>query len=126
MWSRETRSCDPEMRRALSSLYPAVSRFWAQDVRKSRVIYMEAKKRAIENPESLLVIAIDGSDQSSYGIPYFCQETKNTAKGYKMRMKLIGALVTGRLMHFCTLGSNWECGEDIRERVGEMNPFGQP
>jgi len=76
----------------------------------SRLIYLKAKKVAVEDPASPLVIAIDGSDQSSYGIPYFCQETKTTAKGFKMRMKLIGALVTGRLMHFCTLLNNWECG----------------
>lgn len=39
------------------------------------------------------------------------QETKDTAKGWKMRLKLIGALVNGRLCHFFTIGSNWESGE---------------
>lgn len=38
------------------------------------------------------------------------QETKNTCKGWKLRMKLIGALVTGRLCNFFTIGSNWESG----------------
>ena len=45
----------------------------------------------------MLVIAIDGSDYSSYAAPSFRQETKDTSKGWHMRMKLIGALVTGRM-----------------------------
>lgn len=72
---------------------------------------MAAKMRAITNPEDLLTIAIDGSDQSSYAMPYFLQETKETVKGWKMRMKLIGALVTGRMCMFYTIGSNWESGK---------------
>ena len=88
----------------------------AQDVRKSRDVYMTAKKRAVNEPGEILVIAIDGSDQSSYATPYFSQSTKDTEKGWKLRWKLIGALVTNRLMNVCIIGSNWECGE-MRPRV---------
>lgn len=73
-------------------------------------MYLQAKERARDEPQSLLCIAIDGSDQSSYAAPYFRQETKDTSKGWKMRMKLIGALGTGRMCMFYTILSNWESG----------------
>lgn len=44
-----------------------------QDVARSRGVYLRAKLVAIERPTELLVIAIDGSDQSSYSLPYFKQ-----------------------------------------------------
>ena len=72
---------------------------------------MTAKKRATNEPGEILVIAIDGSDQSSYATPYFSQSTKDTEKGWKLRWKLIGSLVKSRLMHGFTIGSNWECDE---------------
>lgn len=34
---------------------------------------MAAKLRALQRPDEILVIAIDGSDQSSYSVPYFMQ-----------------------------------------------------
>ena len=74
---------------------------------------MAAKQLALTHPDKLLCIAIDGSDQSSYAMPYLPQETKNTCKGWKMRMKLIGSLVTGRCCHFFTLAANWETGETL-------------
>ena len=83
----------------------------SQDVRRSRGVYMSAKDRARRCPDDILVIAIDGSDQSSYGTPYFAQKTKNSSKGHKMKWKLIGALASGRLMHFFTIGANWEAGK---------------
>lgn len=44
-----------------------------QDVTLSRGVYMAAKLLAMERPNELLCIAIDGSDQSSYSVPYFKQ-----------------------------------------------------
>ena len=82
-----------------------------QDVRLSRGVYMSAKFWARTNPEEVSVVAIDGSDQSSYGIPYFTQSDKGTVRGWKLRLKLVGALVSGRLMHFFTIANNWETGE---------------
>lgn len=49
-----------------------------QDVRGSRQIYMCAKALAVAHPGQLLVIAVDGRDQSSYATPYFSQVTKDT------------------------------------------------
>lgn len=46
------------------------------------------------DPSKLLVIVIDGSDRSSYTTTYFSQVTKGTYRGWRMRLKLIGALVT--------------------------------
>ena len=71
---------------------------------------MQAKQVARETPQKLLVIAIDGSDQSSYGIPYFHQKTKGSLRGWRLPHKLVGALVSERLLHFFTIGSNWESG----------------
>ena len=76
---------------------------------------MTAKKRAVNEPGEILVITIDGSDQS-YATPYFSQSTKNTEKGWKLRWKLIGALVTNRLMNVFIIARNWECSE-MRPRV---------
>lgn len=78
---------------------------------------MSAKELAKSDPDKILVIAIDGADQQQYALPYFRQMTKDTAKGWKMRTKLIGALVTGRMMMFYTLASNWESGK-LSCRVG--------
>lgn len=50
------------------------------------------------------------------------QETKDTCKGWKLRMKLIGALVTGRLCHFFTIGSNWESGKSGEGKCLEKVP----
>lgn len=72
---------------------------------------MGAKAFACSNPSLLLCIAIDGADQSAFATPYFCQETKESVRGWKLRMKLIGALVSGRMCMFFTLGSNWESGK---------------
>lgn len=72
---------------------------------------MAAKVLACTDPSELLCIAIDGADQSAFATPYFCQETKESVRGWKQRMKLIGALVSGRMMMFFTLGSNWESGK---------------
>ena len=165
-----------------------------QDVARCRNIYMRAKLFALERPNELLCIAIDGSDQSSYAYPYFkqvhtvfrvvrffltlptsliqavtprgalcgfglerqllfssvigrqylvaqsflrgcsnptsidspdiqyvenseharlsvvSQKTKDKCKGWKVRLKLIRALCSGRLCRFFTIGSNWESG----------------
>ncbi|CAM9584489.1 unnamed protein product [Ectocarpus fasciculatus] len=88
-----------------------------EDVKKSRLAYMAAKMLACANPLELLCIAIDGADQSAFATPYFCQETKDSVKGWKMRMKLIGALVSGRMCMFYTLGSNWESGANLTIEV---------
>lgn len=71
---------------------------------------MAAKLRACTDPLMWLCMAIDGADQSAFATPYFCQETKDTVKGWKLRMKLLGCLVSGRMCMFYTLGSNWESG----------------
>lgn len=72
-------------------------------MKRSRLAYMAAKMLACANPQELLCIAIDGADQSAFATPYFCQETKDSVKGWKMRMKLIGALVSGRMCMFFRL-----------------------
>ena len=71
---------------------------------------MTAKHVAKETPDKLLVMAIDGSDQSSYCVPYFAQTSKDDLKGWRMPYKLVGSLVSERLLHFCTIGTNWESG----------------
>ena len=65
--------------------FALLSLLLVQDVQKSRQIDMQAKAFALENPDKLLVIAIDGSDQSSYATPYFSQATKDSCKGWKKR-----------------------------------------
>lgn len=74
---------------------------------------MMAKMVACATPHQLLCIAIDGADQSAFATPFFCQETKDTVRGWKMRLKLIGALVSGRMCMFYTLGTNWESGRSV-------------
>ena len=75
---------------------------------------MAAKERARLYPDELLCIAIDGSDQSSYATtPYFRQDPKESCKGWKMRLKLIEALVSGRMRMFYTVGNNWKSGVSL-------------
>ncbi|CAN0214085.1 unnamed protein product, partial [Pylaiella littoralis] len=59
-----------------------------EDVKASRRAYMTAKMLACTDPLALLCIAIDGADQSAFATPYFCQESKETVKGWKLKMKL--------------------------------------
>lgn len=82
-----------------------------QDVKRSRRAYMGAKMQACTEPSTLLCIAIDGADQSAFSTPFFCQETKESVRGWKMRLKLLGALVSGRMCMFFTLAANWESGK---------------
>ena len=84
-----------------------------QDVRVSRQVHVNAKARAVANPNKSLVIAIHGSDQSFCATPYVSQVTKETCKEWRMRLKLIGALVTGRLLQSFVLASNCESGKCI-------------
>lgn len=77
---------------------------------------MSAKERAKRCPDDILVIAIHGSDQSSYGTPYFATKTKNSSKGWRMKWELVGALVTNRLMHFFTI-NNWATGPPRRSTL---------
>ncbi|CAN0386362.1 unnamed protein product [Pylaiella littoralis] len=88
-----------------------------EDVKRSRKAYMAAKEQAKTNPDSILVMAVDGADQQLFALPYFRQLTKDTARGWKMRTKLIGALVTGEMMMFFTLASNWETGANLTIQV---------
>ncbi|CAM9506744.1 unnamed protein product, partial [Ascophyllum nodosum] len=78
---------------------------------------MDRKQVAVATPHKLLCVAIDGSDQSSYALPFFPQETKDSARGWKVRLKLIGALVAGRSCHFFTLANNWETGANLTIQV---------
>eukprot|EP00752_Nemacystus_decipiens_P012131 g10755.t1 len=61
---------------------------------------MAAKALACAEPLMILCIAIDGADQSAFATPYFCQETKESVRGWKLKMKLIGALVENKNRFF--------------------------
>ena len=74
---------------------------------------MCVKARAISHPEEILVITIDGSDHPSYATPCFSQVTMDSCSGWRMRLKLVGALVTGRLLHYFTFGGNWDSGKVV-------------
>ena len=44
-----------------------------QDITGSRGFHMDRKQVAVATPHKLLCVAIDGSDQSSYALPFFPQ-----------------------------------------------------
>ena len=50
---------------------------------------------AILNKHKSLSIIIDGSDQASYGLPYFNIVAKGDETGHKMKLKLMGAILHG-------------------------------
>jgi hypothetical protein len=53
------------------------------------------KNSAKSKRNASLSIAIDGSDMSCYGLPYFNQKTKETEKGFKIPIKLTGVIIHG-------------------------------
>lgn len=85
----------------------------SQDVKLQRRAYMAAEAQAKSDPGSILVMAIDGAGLQRFAYPFFRQLTKEAAKGWRIRTKLIGALVTGWMMQFYTVASNWETGNGV-------------
>ena len=73
---------------------------------------MAAKFRARTNPGEIVVVVIDY--QSSYGFPYFAQSDNGTVWGWKLRLELVRALVSGTRMQFFTIANNRES-----KRTGE-------
>ena len=63
------------------------------DVFKDRDIYYEHINLSKLKPNIYLSLIIDGSDNMNYGLPYFYQKTKQSQKGYKFPIKLVGVKV---------------------------------
>lgn len=80
---------------------------------EAKQCYYNARDQARLDPNSLLSMIIDGSDQANYGMPYFAVKTKENCKGHKMKTKLIGSLVHGRQLNVFTAGENLHTGSDM-------------
>lgn len=59
-----------------------------------RQAYLMNQENAKLNPSDYMSIAIDGADQSAFGLPHFVTITKDT-KGHSLKVKLIGVLEHG-------------------------------
>ena len=71
------------------------------------------------SPNEYLSIIYDGADQSANGMPHFKEKDKNTAKGIKQRIHLLGALVEGGTSfkgdpscYLYTMSDKWEHGSN--------------
>jgi hypothetical protein len=78
-----------------------------------RNIYALTKMKASKYRKSCLSIAIDGSDMSCYGLPYFCTKTKETEKGFKIPIKLTGIIVHGWGYSIYTFPCNIPTGANL-------------
>ena len=52
-------------------------------------------------------IIIDGSDMACYGFPYFSKKSKESTKGYKIPMKLVGVIVHGIQTFVYLIHKHW-------------------
>ena len=86
-----------------------------QYVKELKNGYYGRRAMAKLDPANSLSIIIDGSDNGEYGFPYFYVKTKETSKGFKMKTKLIGALVHGRQLNVFTLPWNTFTGSSVVE-----------
>ena len=69
------------------------------------------------NKQRSLSIIIDGSDQQSYGFPYFNVVGKEDSKGHKLRCKLLGAIVHGHFAMMFTQHENLPTGGNLTIEV---------
>ena len=74
---------------------------------KERDCYAIKKLEAKENNSNKLSIIIDGSDFMRYGLPHFANPTKETSKGYKMQLKLMGVIIHGIKCKVFLIHKHW-------------------
>lgn len=60
-------------------------------IARERQAYLMNQENAKLDPSEYMSIAVDGADQSAFGIPHFVTITKDT-KGHALKVKLIGLL----------------------------------
>jgi hypothetical protein len=82
-------------------------------VRRERASYYQRRREAIEHPEDVLSIIIDGADQQVYGLPYYYQRTHGTDKCFKIPLHLMGVLVHGRGSYGLTYPDSVKQGTNV-------------
>lgn len=76
-----------------------------------RQAYKMNQDNAALNASQYMSIAIDGADQSAFGLPHFVTVTKDT-RGHSIKVKLVGIVQHGRQKHISlyTMSENHETG----------------
>lgn len=76
-----------------------------------RADYASRARQAVRYPGRVCSIAIDGADQSSFGLPHFITDTKQTS-GESLKVKLVGLLEHGiaQSLHLFTMTSQFDTG----------------
>ena len=84
-------------------------------VREERCEYTQRIILAKRHPDLYLLMTIDGSDNSSYGFPYFACAEKDHAssKGYKVRSKLYASILHGHFGTVFTYAANLVGGSNV-------------
>ena len=82
-------------------------------VREERCDYAQRIILSKRRPDLYLHMTIDGSDNSSYGFPYFAQKDHNSSKGYKIRSKLYASILHGQFGAVFTYASNLVGGSNV-------------
>ena len=86
-------------------------------VKEERHDYAQRILLAKRRPDLYQSMTIDGSDNSSYGFPYFSQKTHATQRGYKVRSKLYAAILHGHFAAAFTYASNLEGGSNVTVEI---------
>lgn len=80
-------------------------------IASERQAYKMNQDNAALNPSEYMSLAIDGADQSAFGLPHFVTVTKDT-RGHSLKVKLIGILQHGteKSVALYTMTENHETG----------------
>jgi hypothetical protein len=88
-----------------------------QLVKREREYYHSKRREAVEHPDRVLSLILDGADQGSYGLPYFPEITKTTSSAFKQRYHLIGVLAHGIGAWVYTMSDKWRADSNLTIEV---------
>ena len=86
-------------------------------IKMEKYSYYTKRYMATTYPNKCVSIIIDGSDMANYGLPFFYLKTKETIKGYKMQIKLIGVIVHGVGSFAFLVHKNWPSDPNLTIEV---------
>jgi hypothetical protein len=86
-------------------------------VQNERMEYWRKRCWCERNSDHAISIIVDGTDQGSWGVPYFRQKTKLSEKYYKLRTHITGAIVHGHRSYIYTCDFNYEHGTNLQIEI---------
>ena len=86
-------------------------------IKKEKYAYYTKRYMSTTYPDKYVSLILDGSDMANYGLPFFYLKTKETTKGYKMQIKLIGVIVHGIGAYAFLVHKHWTSDPNLTIEV---------